>query len=132
MIGFEKQSGNGKVLISEGKGGIIDVEEIQIGRSVGAKAKNYDVMDLGTGEMFHFAEGSKIQDVKVFAGKGTSKKLRIAEKYASKYGGASEDWQHVKGFGDLVTDDGERRAEVHWMQCEGVGKFDFFIKEWLD
>lgn len=106
--------------------------DIIIGRSVGAKARNYEVMDLDTGEMFRFAEGTKIQDVEVFAGKGVKSPFRKAEKYADRYGGKPEDWQHAKGFGVLATPEGDREAEVHWVQCSGVGKFEFFVKEWLD
>lgn len=106
--------------------------DIIIGRSVGAKARNYEVMDLDTGEMFHFAEGTKIQDVEVFAGKGVKSPFRKAEKYANRYGGKPEDWQHAKGFCVLATPEGDREAEVHWVQCSGVGKFEFFVKEWLD
>ena len=106
--------------------------DIQIGRSLGAKAKNYDVMDLGTGEMFKFAEGSRLQNVEVFAGKGSSVPYRQAYKYAEKYGGREEDWQHVKANGLLETEDGDRKAEVHWSQCENIGKFDFFVKRWLE
>lgn len=106
--------------------------DIIIGRSVGAKARNYEVMDLDTGEMFHFAEGTKIQDVEVFAGKGVKSPFRKAEKYTDRYGGKPEDWQHAKGFGVLATPEGDREAEIHWVQCSGVGKFEFFVKEWLD
>lgn len=106
--------------------------DIEIHKSVGAKAKNYDVMDLTTGEMFKFAEGTKIQDVEVFAGKGTHTTYRNADRYAEKYGGNAEDWQHVKGVGRLETSDGDIKAEVHWSQCEKIGKFDFFVKRWLE
>lgn len=103
-----------------------------IGRSVGAKAKNYDVMDLETGEHYVFAEGSKIQNVEVFAGKGAKKVFRKAEKYAERYGGNPDDWQHAKGHGVLSTPDGDRLAEIHWVQCKGIGKFEFFLKYWED
>lgn len=62
-------SGGGSGGGSSGKGNK-RLEDIQIGRSVGAKAKNHDVMNLQTGEKFHFVEGTRIQDVEVFAGKG--------------------------------------------------------------
>ncbi len=106
--------------------------DIQIGRSVGAKFINYDVLDMETGEHFQFVEGSRIKNVQVFAGKGTHSELRIAEKYAKRYGGNPKDWQHVKGEGELYTNDGIRNAEVHWMQCEGFGRHDFFVKNWRD
>lgn len=107
-------------------------QDILIGRDVGAKAKNYTVMDLGTGEFFRFAQGSKIQNVEVFAGKGTKTEFRKASKYAERYGGSADDWQHVKGHGVIETPDGDRKAEVHWVQCQGIGKFDFFVKGWED
>ena len=104
--------------------------DILFGRSVGAKALNYEVMDLETGEMIKFVEGSRLQDVEVFAGKGSRTEYKKPI-YADKKGGKLEDWQHVKGKGWLVTPEGDQRAEVHWSQCEGIGKFDFFVKRWL-
>ena len=105
---------------------------LEIGRSLGAKSKNYDVLDLETGEYYQFVEGTRLQDVQVFAGKGSKKPYRRAWRFANQHGGKAEDWQHVKGIGYLATEEGDRRAEVHWSQCPGVGKFEFFIKEWLD
>ncbi len=92
----------------------IRLDDIFVGRSIGAKAKNYDILDIDTGKFYKFAEGSKLQDVEVFAGKGTKKEYRSAYKYANKYGGDVSDWQHVKGHGVISTDDGDRKAEVHW------------------
>ena len=62
---------------AENNGIINDTEEdapynedvFEIGRSVGAKAKNYDIIDPETGEIYHFAEGTKVQNAEVFAGK---------------------------------------------------------------
>ncbi len=121
-----------KTLVYDKTRDIIEQEEIIIGRSVGAKAKNYKVKDLTTGETFYFAEGTKLQDVEVFAGKGANTAFRKAPKYANLHGGKTENWQHVKGFGYLDTPDGEYYAEVHWVQCEGIGKFDFFVKRWIE
>lgn len=121
-----------KPLEKSTKSGIMSLPDIEIGKSVGAKAKNYDIMDLSTGEMFHFAEGTKIQNVKVFAGKGTNIVFKRASFYAERYGGKPEDWQHAKGFGVLSTADGDREAEIHWVQCADIGKHEFFVKEWLD
>lgn len=115
-----------------GKSGIIKLEDIRIEKSVGAKAKNYSVMDLNTGEQFHFAEGSRIEKVKVFAGKGSKSVYRKAYVYADKYGGNAEDWQHVKGLGVIDYYGEERRAEVHWSRHETYGNHDFFVKEWLE
>lgn len=112
--------------------GNMKLDDIQIHRSVGAKAKNYEVMDLQTGEKFHFVEGTKIQDVEVFAGKGVKTPYRNALKFVNKYGGKEKDWQHVKGKGVLDYYGEERRAEVHWSRCIGIGDHEFFIKRWLE
>ena len=115
-----------------GDSGIIKLDDIEIGKSLSAKAKNYNIMDLQTGDTFHFSEGTKIQDVQVFAGKGSKTIFRKADKYAERYGGKPEDWQHCKGKGVVDYYGEERKAEVHWVQCESVGKHEFFIKEWLE
>lgn len=60
-------SGNG--VDNGGESGIIKLEDIEIGKSLSAKAKNYNIMDLQTGDTFHFSEGTKIQDVQVLLGK---------------------------------------------------------------
>ena len=128
-----KTSADGaNTLDNSGKSDIIEDEEYRIGRSVGAKASNYNVKDLSTGEIFHFAEGTHLDNVTVFAGKGTKIKFRKAEKYAEKHGGNPEDWQHVKGRGTINYYGEERNAEVHWVQCDKIGKYEFFIKEWLE
>lgn len=60
FIALENTGGSSKIAL----------KDILIRKSVGAKSKNYDVMDLTTGELYHFTEGTKLQDVKVFAGNG--------------------------------------------------------------
>ncbi|MDO4547532.1 MAG: hypothetical protein Q4D04_05515, partial [Clostridia bacterium] len=110
----------------------IELEDIQIYRSLGAKAMNYEVKDLKTGEKFKLVEGTRIRNVEVFAGKGAKTEYRDGWKYANKHGGKPEDWQHVKGFGTLETDDGDRQAEIHWSRCDGIGNFEHFIKRWID
>lgn len=110
------------------------VADIQIGRSVGAKSRNYDVIDKSTGEIYHFIEGTKIQNAEVFAGKGVSKSLReeVAEGLAKEFGGKPSDWQHLKGIAELDCGGEYRKAEVHWFQAAGSGKVKFKVKRWLD
>ena len=43
-----------------GESGIIKLEDIEIGKSLSVKVKNYNIMDLQTGDTFHFSEGTKI------------------------------------------------------------------------
>lgn len=113
---------------------IIKLPDTDIPRSVGAKALNYDIEDKATGTVYHYAEGTKIQNREVFAGYGTSVPLHdgVAEGLTRQYGGKAEQWQHVKGVG-IIDDDGDNvRAEVHWFQEESVGQVKHKIKRWLE
>lgn len=107
-------------------------ENISIGRSVGAKAKNYVVVDKSTGEEYYFVEGTRTQNAQVFAGKGGVKPLHeeVAQGLAAEFGGKPEDWQHCKGKGWLDVDGESVKAEVHWFQ-NGSEKVKFKVKRWL-
>lgn len=114
----------------------IPIKDTIIHKSVGAKYKNYKVVDKSTGVEYEFAQGTRIQNSEVFAGKGTRHPLHegVAEGLTAEFGGTVSKWQHAKGFGTLVdTETGEEfDAEVHWFQEESVGKVKFKVKEWLD
>lgn len=105
---------------------------IRIGRSVGAKAKNYVVVDKSTGEEYYFVEGTRTQNAQVFAGKGGVKPLHeeVAQGLAAEFGGKPEDWQHCKAKGWLDVDGEAVKAEVHWFQ-NGSEKVKFKVKRWL-
>ena len=46
---------------------------------------------------------------------------------------AYTDWTKKKGFGTVVDKNGrERKAELHWYECQGMGKIDFKVKKWKD
>lgn len=113
---------------------IIPVKDTLIGKSVGAKVKNYDIIDPDTGGIYHFAEGTRIQNSEVFAGKGTRHPLHegVPEGLTEQYGGSPTKWQHCKGHGVIDYDGEERPAEVHWFQEETVGKVKFKVKRWED
>lgn len=119
---LDKSSGNDKI------------EDIQIGKSLGAKSLNYDVLDPASGEYFHFEEGTRIRNAQVFAGRGGSKPLapEVADGLAEQIGGKSSNWQHCKGIGTLDYYGEQRDAEVHWFQERSVGKHKFKIKKWED
>ncbi len=121
-------------LTHENTGDTIKLPDEKILRSLGAKAKNYDVYDPATGEYYRFKEGTRIQDREVFAGYGSRTPLHegVAEGLSEQCGGESEKWQHVKGFGTLDTPDGDREAEVHWFANEAVGQIKHKVKRWLD
>ena len=108
--------------------------EFMIGRSIGAKAKNYDIIDKIDGSVYNFIEGTRILNAKVFAGYKGAKPLyqETVDGLVEQYGGKPEKWQHCKGIGTLNVENEEVRAEVHWFQEESVGKVKFKVKRWLD
>ena len=110
------------------------IEDIYIGRSLGAKSHNYDVLDPSSGEYFHFSEGTRIRNAKVFAGKGGTKPLEseVANGLSEQLGGRPEEWQHCKGIGTIDYHGEDVDAEVHWFQEPSVGKCKFKIKKWED
>lgn len=112
----------------------IPLRDTYIRKAVGAKAKNYNVLDSETGDYYHFAEGTKIQNSQVFAGSGTRHPLHagVPEGLTEQFGGSVSKWQHCKGHGVLDYDGEHRPAEVHWFQEETVGKVKFKVKRWED
>lgn len=114
----------------------IKLKDIIIHKDVGAKFRNYKVVDKSTGVEYEFAPGTRIQNSEVFAGKGTKHPLHegVAEGLTAEYGGTPSKWQHAKGNGVLLdAETGEEYpAEVHWFQEESVGKVKFKVKRWLD
>jgi hypothetical protein len=121
-------------LTNDGNSGKIPLPDIEIGKSIGAKALNYDVLDPATGEYFRFVEGTRIRNSEVFAGSGVKKALKteVAEGLAKEFGGNPAKWQHAKGIGTLEYHGDELEAEVHWFQEETVGKVKFKVKEWKE
>ena len=85
--------------------------DIQLGRSLGAKWKNYDIVSPD-GTVHNFVEGTKIQNPMVFAGKGTKYPLHdgVSEGLTKEFVGKPENWQKAKGIGTL-DDSGEERPK---------------------
>ena len=103
---------------------------------------NYDIV-APDGTIVHFAEGTKLQNIEVFAGKGVRQPLHngVAEglsREAAENGVTliEENWQHTKANATVIYKGEERKADVHWFQNQNIGKpvyrDKFIIKEWLD
>ena len=103
----------------------------RIGRSVGAKAKNYDVYDPQTGSFIKLAEGTILTQPKnhVMAGKGRERQIDCLDWLLDKYGGDALEWTKEKGFGCIEDEYGEiHRVELHWYQAPGVGRVEMKLK----
>ena len=131
--GLTETGSSAKIRIGGEKMGAIDankiipLDDIQIGRSVGSKAKNFSISNPDGG-YFTLVEGSRITDIEIIAGKGCARKIDIVDYLVEYYGGVEEEWQKVKGIG-LVDVNGEPfKAELHWFQEDNVGKVMWKLK----
>ena len=106
VVGFERGVSARAVAVNKSytkamKTDTIPLKDVVIHKSVGAKYKNYKVVDKTTGVEYEFVPGTRIQNAEVFAGKGTKHPLHegVAEGLTSEFGGTPSKWQHAKGFG---------------------------------
>lgn len=98
--------------------------------SVKEANRRSDILDLGTKKRYKFV--SDVTDVYAFCGKGSSKEFRDASKYAKRYGGKAEDWQHCAGRATISNGKVTANAEIHWVQLEGGNIREAFVKFWED
>lgn len=90
--------------------------------------KTTDVLHLGSRRRYVFKAGTEIENAYVFAGAGCSKDFRDAAKYAGRYGGKAEDWQHCAGWGVITNGEVTMRREIHWVQGKDGKVREAFIK----
>lgn len=115
------------MLQSTPKSGIISLPDIQVGRSVGAKFRNYEI-NIPDGSVLHLTEGSRITNVEVIAGKGRNREIDEIDGLIIKYGGNEAEWQKVKGIGFVDVDGESYKAELHWYEEPTVGRVDWKLK----
>jgi hypothetical protein len=106
---------------------ILRFPDIQLGRSLGAKWKNYDIL-MPNGEITQLTEGTKITNIEVMAGKGRNRKIDIVDILVDEFGGNVAEWQKAKGIGYVDFDNSSHKAELHWYQEPTVGKVWWKIK----
>lgn len=126
-----KQTGLAKTvkpLEKSTESGIMSLSDIEIGKSVGAKAKNYDIR-LPNNEIVHLSEGTRITNVQVIAGKGRNRKIDMVAVLIDRYPGTKEtEWQKVKGIGYIDYQGENYKAVLHWYQEPSVGKVEWKVK----
>ncbi|MBR0487146.1 MAG: hypothetical protein IJJ70_05520 [Treponema sp.] len=110
-------------------------------RSLGAVAKVYTAkvdtaVSKGKSETYTLKEGSKVKDIELIAkGHGIKNVSRLMKKYKRPNGSTTNatDWTKRKGIGTVVGKDGkEKQAELHWYECQGMGKMEFKVKKWKE
>lgn len=106
-------------------------EEIEIGRSVGAKAHT-DEVKLLDGSFGKLEEGTKIVKVVSFAGKGSKKTLRVANYLEKRYNVPAEEWSHKRGEGFVNEGKGIiTKNELHWFESNATGRIKMKVKRRL-
>lgn len=103
----------------------------RIGRSVGAKAKNYKAYNPITGEDMPLTEGTRITQPKdhVMAGKGRNRQIDEIDFLLDNYGGNPLEWTKEKGFGYVDDEYGDSHyVELHWYQEPTAGRVKMKIK----
>ena len=97
---------------------------IQIGKSLGAKAKNYDAA-LPNKEMVHLTEGTRVTNVQVIGGKGRRREIDEAPVLVTRYPGTVEsEWKigYVDYHGESY------KADLHWYEEPSVGRVEWKVK----
>lgn len=109
-------------------GAIMKLPDIQIGKSVGAKAKNYNI-SLPNREIVQLTEGTRVTNVRVIAGKGRNREIDEMPILLIRYPGTSEvEWQKAKGIGYIDYNGESYKAELHWYQEPSVGRVEWKVK----
>ena len=89
------------------------IKSFDIGKSVGASAKNYPVKLPDSNQRTKLAEGQTIEG-KVFAGKGTNTEIRDRFRLEATYRIPTREWQKMSGNAYVVIDGKRKKAEIHW------------------
>ena len=110
-----------------GNSDIIKSEDIIIYRSVGAKAKNYDI-ELPNKDIVHLTEGTRITHIETIAGKGRMRQIDEISELVSRWGGSEFEWQKKKGIGYVDYDGESFCAELHWYEEPTAGKHKWKVK----
>ena len=103
--------------------------------TLSAMAKTFYVktsQDLKQDNWF-IKQGSTVTGVKVIAqGKKIREVQRLIKEYPLPNGEftKAEDWYKVRGTAVITDGVEEKIKEIHWYQCENIGKVEYKYKNW--
>lgn len=118
---------NKKSLTNTVKSDRMSSDEMYIPKSVGAKAKNYDIK-LPNNEIVHLTEGTRVTNIETIAGKGRNRQIDEIDILLDKHGGSELEWQKKKGLGYVDYEGESYHAELHWYEEPTVGKHEWKVK----
>ena len=100
------------------------INSLEFIRSLRGVGKRYPVRGNDNGKYYgnHFQLDTShdIENVKVFAGKGTNRAIRNSIFLENDYHIPAKEWQKCSGTGYVVVDGKSIRAELHWYQANGT------------
>ena len=105
-------------------------DEFVLPRDLNAMAKTFFVQTekpLRDGDWF-IKKGSTVTDVKVIAsGEKIREVQRLIESFPLPNGKLTEakDWLKCRGTAIITNGLEEKLTEIHWYQCENIGKVEF-------
>lgn len=116
----------------------MDEQNFLLPNTLGAMAKTFYVKSPKSlkQDNWYIKPGSMVTGVKVIAqGEKIHDIKRLIKSYplSNEELTEPEDWYKVRGTA-VITDGIETFAncEIHWYQCENIGKIEFKVKKWGD
>ena len=133
---FTSTGGNGIIQSMENENNKIE-SSFDVPRTLSAMAKKFyvDSPRPMSAENFRIKEGTQVTGVKAIA---TGEKIRdvnrLVEQYSKSNGEKTNPNDWIKARGTAILTDGitSRKAEIHWYQCENIGKVEFKRKRWIN
>jgi len=112
-------------------------EEFILPQDLSAMAKKFFVQTERTlrDGVWFIKKGSTVTGVKVIAaGENIRDVQRLIENYPLPNGEKTkaQDWYKCRGTAILTDGKKEKIKEIHWYQCENIGKVEFKEKRWGD
>lgn len=123
------QFGEGGAQSGKKKKGKNREKPLQLKRVRGRIKIEQDITAKFGDQKFLLSKGSKIDNIKVFAGKGD---VRVAQFLSNDYGGDPHNWKHTEGIGYADVDGKPVKVNLHWFENSDVGYINFKIKDWLE
>ncbi len=113
-------------------------EEFILPQDLSAMAKTFFVQTekpLQRKEGWFIKKGSTVTGVKVIAaGEKIREVQRLIDMFPLPNGKKTkaQDWLKCRGTAIITDGKEEQLKEIHWYQCENIGKVEFKTKEWSE
>ncbi len=82
---------------------------------------------------WYIKEGTTVTGIKIIAsGLKIREVQRLINKYPLQNGHLTKakNWYKVRGTGIITNGNVEIKTELHWYQCENIGRVEFKEKQW--